>query len=319
MPRTSHARGRRRGHHEVAIDNRGNAPATVLLTPVDESEALEIVAEPDAVLAAPGTAVITKVKVRAVKRLWRGQSVTRPFQLVVEPAEGAPAVLDGSFLQEPVFPKWFLKALLIALAALAALVLLWKTLLAPVIKDVAAEAAAPAAASAQQAAAAADKAANSAGDSAQSAADSANKAAKGNPQTTPPPKPDDGGKPNTDTTADPLGDPVSMRLAADQTNQAPSVVPSKTAITSVTDILFQNPQADAGTVTLAVGDKAYYVIRLENYRDYDQHVIAPIEVRPGERLRMTVRCENKPTPQLKEPRPCTPAVTLNGFSRTPAA
>ncbi len=48
-----------------------------------------------------------------------------------------PVVLSGMFVQEPVLPKWLLKAVLITGALLLALFILWKTLLKPTFESAA--------------------------------------------------------------------------------------------------------------------------------------------------------------------------------------
>lgn len=42
LPRTSRARGRRAGKHELAIDNRGNLPAQVSLQPLDPDDKVDV-------------------------------------------------------------------------------------------------------------------------------------------------------------------------------------------------------------------------------------------------------------------------------------
>ena len=51
----------------------------------------------------------------------------------------APIVVNGNLFQEPVIPKWLLKALLLLLALLLALFILWKTLLKPSVESAARE------------------------------------------------------------------------------------------------------------------------------------------------------------------------------------
>ena len=75
-----------------------------------------------------------KVRVSPVKRFWRGQPKTRPFQLFVTPEGGTPITVDGTLLQESVLPSWFLKALLALIVLLIALVLIWLLLLKPTIQ-----------------------------------------------------------------------------------------------------------------------------------------------------------------------------------------
>ena len=71
---------------------------------------------------------------------WRGSPKTRPFQLYVRPEGGTPITLDGTLLQEAILPPWFLKAVLVALVGLVALVILWLVVLKPTIQTAASEA-----------------------------------------------------------------------------------------------------------------------------------------------------------------------------------
>src|SRR5437899_1468901 len=87
-PRTSRARGRRRGKHQVAIDNSGNRSARVRLAAVDEAEKLAFEFGSTEVELEPGAAEVVALKVRATQRLWRGKPLTHPFTMLVEGAEG---------------------------------------------------------------------------------------------------------------------------------------------------------------------------------------------------------------------------------------
>ncbi len=85
-------------------------------------------------------AEFAKVRVSPAKRFWRGQPKTRPFQLFVKPEGGQPIQLEGTLLQESVLPPWFLKALLLLIVAIVALILIWLFLLKPTIETAASDA-----------------------------------------------------------------------------------------------------------------------------------------------------------------------------------
>jgi len=306
LPRTSRARGRRTGKHEVAIDNRGNAPAQVTLQPLDPDEKVEVSLPTPVVEVGPGRCQIVPVAVRGRKRFWQGSAVTLPFQVHVEPPGTAPLTLEGSLLQEAVLPKWLLRAAIAGLALVAMLVGLWLTVLRPTIEDSARNAAtAEAAKVAKKEAAAAVAEQQGKIDDLAGQVDAA--AARGGAAKAPaaPPK---------TSTVDPLGDPIAVRLAAGAGNQKPSVVLSKTMLVSITDLLMQNPAGDAGLVTVTSDGKALYTARLENFRDLDLHFVAPFAFKPGAKLGISVSCQN-PGPAVK---PCTPAITVSGFARKPA-
>jgi hypothetical protein len=62
-------------------------------------------------------------------------------------------------------------------------------------------------------------------------------------------------------------------------------------------------------------DDLIYRTNLNNWRDYDQHRNAPLEFKPGDKLKLKVTCDNKGAAQTRK---CSPAVSLAGFSRKPA-
>ena len=83
--------------------------------------------------------------------------------------------------------------------------------------------------------------------------------------------------------------PVTQRLATTPDEQAPVAVLDAERTVSVTDLLLQNPDGDSGTVTVLRGDEVVYEARLENFRDLDLHLVAPIVVEPGTELGLTRR------------------------------
>ena len=193
--------------------------------------------------------------------------------------------------------------------------MLWLTVLKPTVKDVARAEATDAASNvaSKEAAAAAKDAANKAVAPVKKSVDALAAGAGAQPSApAPTPTP-------TQPAANPdelSGTPVSTRLAAATGSQSPTVVLSKDATVRVTDLLLQNPQGDSGIVTLRNDKTVVYVSRLDNFRDLDLHLVAPIILQPGTSFSLEVSCENS---KLTDPgaaaRPCTPAVTLNGFAR----
>ena len=86
-----------------------------------------------------GHHAFAKVGIKPRKRFWRGQPKTRAFQLQLDSAGQPPVIVQGTMLQESILPSWFLKALLLTLAALIALALIWLLFLRPVIQSTAQE------------------------------------------------------------------------------------------------------------------------------------------------------------------------------------
>lgn len=311
LPRTSRARGRRWGKHEIALDNRGNVSALITLQPLDPDDKLEARVAAPGIDVGPGRTEIVRLDVRARERFWRGPAVTLPFQVHVEPPGTAPIELDGNLLQSPVVPKWMARALLLLVVVAALLAGMWLTVLRPTIEDSARSAAAAEAAKAakvakKQAAATAAEQQDQI-DALAEQVDAAGNPATGAKPAAVPKKP----RRPVATTIDPLGDPIATRLAVTSTEQAPALVLSKDKIVSVTDVLLQNPAGDSGLLTVTRNRDPLYVTRLENFRDLDLHFVAQLTFQPGDKLGLTVDCENRGA----RARPCTPALTVSGFAR----
>jgi len=149
-------RARFTGKFEAAIDNRGNLAVPIRINGNDTEHALEFDIKPPQLDSQPGSAHFAKIGVKPTRRLWRGQPKAHPFQIVVEPqarveaappTEGdvpapaatphPPIVLNGNLLQEPIIPKWLLKAILLLIALILLLFILWKTLLKPRVESAA--------------------------------------------------------------------------------------------------------------------------------------------------------------------------------------
>jgi len=87
-------------------------------------------------------------------------------------------------------------------------------------------------------------------------------------------------------------------------------------VTYVTDLLLQNPNGDSGTIDVRRDGTTVYEARLENFRDFDMHLIAPITVRKGGTLSLKVDCTNPDPAGSAKTQACTPALTVQGFART---
>jgi len=110
------------------------------------------------------------------------------------------------------------------------------------------------------------------------------------------------------------GNPTDFRIAADAPIDANtrrfrdftySPPPNKTV--SITDAILQNPRGDIGTLRMGRGTPSGVTTLTEyglgNFRDLDEHWVQPIVLRPGERLVVSVSCQNPP-----EKGNCTPSV-----------
>jgi hypothetical protein len=298
-PRTSAAR--RTGRHLVAVDNRGNVGLALAVSGTDPDDAVKVTGRPATLTVGPGQAAFAKVRVRHRRRVWRGQPVTRPFQVLLTPPEyeaahssetvDAPVVLDGTALQLPVIPRGAgkLLAAVVALALLGAG--LWFGVLRPAVTAAAEEAAEDAVQEPlSEVSAQADQAAEAA-EQAQSAAE-----ALVPPAT---PTPDAG----TGTAA---GDGAGTRrhrfetvVATGATLTSDPLTAPEDASLAITDLVLQNPQGDTGRLDILVGGVPVHTEALQNIRNVDYHFVTAIEVPAGEALAVRTSCVT-PGPALAQ-------------------
>lgn len=313
VPRTSH--GRRGAKVRVAIDNRGNQPVTVALRGADQADALQFGVKPAVSTVGAGNAAFTDLRVEPVRSMWRGQPRTLPFTATVEPRDGTPVTLDGTFVQEPLIPSWLPKLLLALLALLAALLALWFLVLRGAVESAAQEAvqeevaaAEEQAAAAEQAAEQAQAAAGGAEQSAQVAGDAAVKADEIVGGTLVPP------------TEVPTSGRLEVETGPGSTDSDTFTVPEGQTV-ELTDLVLSNPQGDFGRVRLEMGDQVILDSALENFRDLDYHFISPIVGQAGDELVMTLQCNEvgKPPGETAPPTECADAIYFGGSVLTPAA
>ena len=300
VPRT--ARGRTVGHHDLAVQNRGNAPLKARLTAIDPERRVRFAFSPPEALARPGSATVARVDVRPRRRFLRGASVTHVYTIRLQSADQPPIDVAGAFLQEPLIPKWVPRALV----ALAALVLAWLIFLRPTVQSAAKNAVKEQVnESSQLAASQAVAPALAAADERLANVEQAVGIAPGEPL------------PNvTTTTTRPgvlaLGDPADARLAVRSARTATEVLEvPEDEILSVTDLFFDNSLGDKGRVTLLRDDVVLLSLLLDNFRDLDYHFVAPLVFPPESELRFRVECANNGNP----PRECAPALTFTGLRR----
>lgn len=285
-PRTS--KGWRGGRHEVAIDNRGNVPVQLGVGGTDPDNRLAIAARPATLTVAPGQAAFVSVTARPRRPLWRGQSVTYPFQVLLAPEAAPPVTLDGTTVQTPLVPRGAGRVLAALLVLLLLGAGLWWGVLRPAVRSMAREATAEQIAPVQQkaveASAAAEKAVEAAGGGGAPAAPQPGGA-------DPPPTPT-AGAPAPGTV--PAGTtPITRRLstnsAGGDTDAARYTVPEARTFT-LTDIFFQNPQGDDGRLDLLLNGQTLFTQSLANFRDLDYHLVSPIEMRAGSVVSLRVTC-----------------------------
>ncbi|HEY4018824.1 MAG TPA: hypothetical protein VGM75_09070 [Pseudonocardiaceae bacterium] len=291
-PRTGRARGRRTSKYRMALDNRGNTPALVGFTGLDEEDAVDITFQPPELEVPAGAAAFCEVRVRATRRFWRGQGVTHRFEATAHPPNEAPISTRGALLQEAVLPHWLPKALALLLAALVVLGALWFTVLKPAVQDAATSAGASAAQQAVNAAlenrALSSKSSGSGSGASTSAPPTSPAPAGPPPPALPPPA------------------PFAQALTMSQLN----LPAGSNHILNVTDLVIQNPAGDQGSVVINRAGQALLTLDLASFRNWDQHFITPIMVPTGKNLTMSVSCAN---PGGKA---CTPVALVSGMSVT---
>ncbi|MFF2188038.1 hypothetical protein [Streptomyces sp. NPDC058155] len=324
VPRSSH--GSRSGQHRLAVDNRGNTPVTVRLGAQPGTELARVDFAVPELQIEPGRAEFGKLRVRPAKRMWRGTPVTHPFQVFATPrvAEDQeplePVLLDGSYQQEPILPRWLPRALVVAAVVLIALIGLWYALLRPAVKSAAREAVTP---DAVRSAVEADKSASPDGQSPDgggpAGADSAGGDSAGSGDGTP----GSSESPSPGSSAEaPATAPTSAQVRVNDavggganTGTALRVPAGQTF--ELTDIVVQNPQGDAGTVVVSAGPETRVLsLGLENFRDSDYHFVTPILVPAGGTVTMTIDCRRVGRPVgAPAPSRCTESLFLGGNMR----
>ncbi|MGW7621536.1 COG1470 family protein [Streptomyces antimycoticus] len=319
-----------RGRHKVAVDNRGNTPLPVALSARGATERATMAFEPAELTVPPGEAKFATLRVRPTQRLWRGTPITHPFQAVVTPrtVEGQdpyePVVLDGTYEQQAILPRWLPRALAAAVLVAALLVGLWYALLRPTVRSAAREAITPQAV--ESAVKQGDKESGGAQDGQQGGRQGASggggqDGGQDGGSTGP-----GGGKsraPSDGSNAEPgePGGPAAPTSARVQVRDAVGGgAAERTAYTvpdgksfELTDIVVQNPQGDAGTLMISSDDGQLLNLALENFRDSDYHFVTPIQVAAKGKVTISVSCREVGRP-VKAPAPsqCSESLFLGG-------
>lgn len=312
------ARGRRAAKYQLVVQNEGNAPAHGAVTVSDPDLLLEFKVKPETIVAPPGTATYVALRTAPKKRFMKGPERPVPFQALVQSDESGPATANGVMLQEQVLPAWLMPAIATAAVVLAALVVLWYTVLKPQVHTMATQAVQAVtsqlssnAVKASQAAVAANSAAAAASSAAANAGGSPNgSGGGGKPTQSPSPNP----SPSKTPKPTPPPAPVSNLLTA-------NVAPAKTFSTftfavpagktlSVSDMVLENPQGDTGLLQIRAGNTTVFVFGLANFRSIDYPFVQPLVFTHDAPLVLAVECQN-PSPTA-----CADYLSFSGTMKT---
>jgi len=61
-------------------------------------------------------------------------------------------------------------------------------------------------------------------------------------------------------------------------------------VLSITDLTYENPQGDIGTVTVRIDGDVLFLKGLANFRDDPNHYVSPIVLGPKQTLTVEVKC-----------------------------
>jgi hypothetical protein len=312
MPNT--ARAFRQARYEVSLDNMGNTEVVTTPQGSDPDGVLAFHFDPPQISSQPGSATFSVLLVRPRRPILRGQPKTRTFQVSL-PIEGQePIVLDGTIVQQPLFRRGIFAILAVLLALFLVLALLWFAFLKPRVQSTAR--AAVAKPLAQTNAAVNDIGSkvgpnptlptNAEAIQAEAAGNTAAPSGGGATETTlKPAVPAGSGAASISTQ---FGNPTDRRLLATGTGTVTDgFTVDAGKVFSLTDLMFQNPAGDSGTLTLSRGKDVLFADSLANFRDVDYHFVAPIVFDEKTDVTLQVECANSGG------RPCSVGAYLVGF------
>jgi hypothetical protein len=291
IPRT--AKGSTRARAQLALDNRGNVRVNARLTAADPDRKLNFTIAPPALTTEPGTVGFASIRINPRTRFLTGPPRLAPYKVNVH-QDGLPTItVDGSMQQVGLIPPWLLPAVIGLAALLLVLAILWFFLLRPTLSSYTKDQVASQTSSLQQ---------------------QVNTLKSANPATAA------GGGAGGATGANPVkGDPWSSRLAVNS-QATPSQLESSITVPqggglAVTDLVFENPNGNSGTIYLVrreanKPDQVLLVLRLENFRDLDFHFVTPTVFKEGQT--MTLSCSPDPTGSL-----CNASVYYSGYFKNP--
>ena len=267
------------GKHQVVVDNTGNTPMLIEIAAEPHDSLVDIELAAPLVNVDPGKSAKVEIKVHPRARFWTGEPQEHPFTVNVEGSDHETHQFDGIFEQGPRVRPWFLPAAAGMVGALAVGTLAWFAVLRPAVESIADERAA--AALEEQQLTFDEKVAEL-----EAVAERARQL--------------------------PLGVPADLRLNAEAPpggsgNESYTVGSDR--VLSVTDIVFQNPGGAVGRVALLRNGEVLLESELANFRDLDQHFVAPFRFDESALVELRLDCV---TPGPNED-VCSVGATVVGF------
>lgn len=290
----------------LSVRNAGNRPESFETEGNDKAKFLKFEFEPPTVALPAGEDLPVKLRVRPVKAILLGSSVTRTFTVDVrgDGPDTPPAALSGTLSQRSIIPQSTPKVLgallLFGMAALA----LWGLFFKPQIDKAINDAVAPV------------------------ASDLA--AVKSNlPPPSTAPEPTDSPEPSASASTGPTTAPPSVPVVtpAPGASFSPQVFAASigtpnandartfnvpTGFTfSLTDIFLNNTGGDGGVVTLSKGTQTLFQWNASDFRTLDDHFVTGLRVTATEDMGISWRCQPGPLATAGQPA-CNMSVLLSG-------
>ncbi|MEV7603449.1 hydrolytic protein [Kitasatospora sp. NPDC089797] len=230
---------------------------------------------------------------------------TTPAAAATEAATVQRPVLDGEFIQLPIFPKW----LLALLAAILALLLAWFALVRPAVRSSAKQAAEQAVA--QQSASPSAPGPGTPGGAPSAPGSSPGSSAKpgaGQPGGGPAPGPGQAQPGTGRQTSAAIDVQTAGGGAASGNYQVP-----RGKVFDMTDLVIANFQGDQGVVTIMAGNQVVTTIALETFRNWDYHWVTPLQIPENQAVTANVTCESPGTPASGKQAPtCHELLNISG-------
>jgi hypothetical protein len=284
------AQGNRRAEFDIVVENLGNTPASCRLTLSDPARKLTGRFEPPSVGVEPGRAVGSTLRVRALRRRWRGVTSSVPFEVTASQDGYSPATASATFLQTTVIRRGWWKPVVAVGVLGAVLVGAWFGVVRPFLDD------------------AADRAVR---DLAPTITPAPTVAPTTPPESVPPSTAPSATNPPTGST--PVGELFAFRLPVlapvGNVGVADFDTPAGTRV-EITDIVLQNPNGDLGQARLLRNDDVLLTWRLDNILGDDvKQYVSPYELRTGDRLTFEVTCSGAGDPAVGS---CSTSVSVTG-------